>query len=112
MGGLSSQVQGTTRYSQLIVWYQSEKEGSIVDLTGASISGCLRDRRTGVIREITGNLVVTKPAEGQFRWDYSADDVSSAGTFIVQFTAVFPLEPNRARSKVVSWTVEPSLCSS
>lgn len=107
---LESQVAGATRPSQLITWLDSE--GTPLDLTGATITGCLQDIYTGTSRAITGYLIVTNPMAGQFRWDYGADDVQSEGSYLAQFTATYPLGPTVARSRAANWTVEPSLCIS
>ena len=105
---LETMVEGATRPSQLITWLDSEE--SPIDLTGATITGCIQDLTTGTVRAVTGFLIVTNPTAGQFRWDYSADDVQADGVYVVQFTATYPLGPTVARSKAAYWTVEPSLC--
>lgn len=107
---LVSQVEGATRPSQLITWLGSA--GTPIDLTGATITGCLQDIYTGTSRAIAGYLIVTNPIAGQFRWDYDADDVQADGVYLAQFTATYPLGPITARSKAIYWTVEPSLCIS
>lgn len=108
---LAAQVAGATRPSQLITWLR-DTDGAAIDLTGATITGCIRSRSTGDTRAIVGNLVVTNPAEGKFRWDYADDDVESSGSFVVQFTATYPLAPFVARSKAINWIIAPSLCIS
>ena len=107
---LESVVAGATRPSQLITWLDSE--GTPLDLTGATVTGCIQSLTNGETRAIMGFLIVTNPMAGQFRWDYSADDVQSDGVYVVQFTATYLLGPTVARSKAADWTVEPSLCIS
>ena len=103
-------VAGATRPSQLITWLDSE--GAPLDLTGATITGCIQSLTNGETRAIMGFLIVTNPMAGQFRWDYGADDVQSEGSYLAQFTATYPLGPTVARSRAAYWTVEPSLCIS
>ena len=107
MGNLPGRVQGGLRPSQSITW--KREDGVAEDLTGATITGKLRDRSTGASRAIAGTLSVTDGAAGAFRWDFAAGDVAAAGTFDVQFTAAFEAGQTPARTFVTQWTVAEAL---
>ncbi len=100
---LAAAVKGGLRPSQIVVW--APDGGSAMDLTGATMTGTITDRNTGVTRAIAGALTVTDGAAGEFRWDYAAGDVSEKGEFDVQFNAAFGSPPSPARSYIARWTV-------
>ena len=91
----------------MITWRR--EDGTAEDLTGAAITGKLRDRATGASRPIAGTLSVTDGATGAFRWDFAAGDVATAGTFDVQFTAAFETGQTPARTFATQWTVSEAL---
>lgn len=85
---LSSAVQGARYTGQRITW--RDKDGDAQNLTGATLTGRLRNRETGVARAIDGTLTVDGDAtEGVFVWAYGATDVSEAGKFDAQFIATY-----------------------
>jgi hypothetical protein len=100
---LAPAVKGGLRPSQLVTW--SPDDGSAMTLTGATMTGTITNRVTGVTRAIVGTLTVTNGAAGEFRWDYAAGDVSDKGEFDVQFDAAFGTPPTPARSYIARWTV-------
>ena len=104
---LAAAVAGATRPSQLITW--TRVDGNIETLTGATLTGKIRDRATGTTRAIAGTLTVTDGAAGVFRWDYHANDVATAGAFDVQFVAAFASGQTPAKTFLAQWTVAEAL---
>lgn len=104
---LATAVKGGLRPSQIVTW--SRADGDPETLTGATITGWIRNRATGVTRAIAGALTVTNDTAGEFRWDYAAGDVGETGRFDVQFSAAFGASPTPARTFVAQWTVENAL---
>lgn len=104
---LADAVQGATRPTQLITWTQADN--TAMDLTGATLSGRIKNLATGESRDITGALVLADPAQGKFTWAYSPADVAEAGQFEVQFTAAYAAEPSPARTFKAAWTVDSSI---
>lgn len=98
---LVNAVQGAQRPSQLITW--TDEDDSALSLTGATVTGVIVDV-AGNVRAISGNLTPTASA-GEFRWDYSAEDVATVGSFMVQFTATFGTAPTPARTYATPWEV-------
>jgi hypothetical protein len=105
---LADAVQGSLRPAQQITWTRGD-DNTAEDLTGATITGWIRNRSTGVVRAIAGTLSVTTAASGVFTWTYASADVADVGTFDVQFNAAFGSSPTPARTLVVPWTVAGSL---
>lgn len=103
---LSPRVQGAPRPAQLITWLRGD--GSAEDLTGSTLTGVIYDERTGAARAVTGALELSDADAGQFTWEHSADDVSIAGLFLVQFTATFPTGLTPARTLGDDWEVTPA----
>ncbi len=104
---LASAVKGGLRPSQSITWLR--EDGVAEDLTGATLSGALRNRATGATRAIAGALVVVNGSAGALRWDYAAGDVAEAGNFDVQLTAAFATGQTPARTFVARWSVTEAL---
>lgn len=104
---LATAVKGGVRPSQTITWLR--EAGGAEDLTGATLTGTLRNRATGETRTIAGALTVTDGPGGVFRWDYAAGDVLEAGAFDVQFNAAFGSGASPARTFVGRWDVRGSL---
>jgi hypothetical protein len=104
---LPNRVEGGVRPAQALTW--KREDGSAEDLTGATLTGSIRNRATGETRAITGPLTVTDGAAGVFRWDYAAEDVAEAGRFDVQFVAAFTAGLSPARTFVAQWEVRGSL---
>ena len=107
MSNLPDRVQGGLRPAQSITWQR--EDGTAEDLTGATITGYIRNRSTGTERAIAGTLSVTDGPAGTFRWDFAAADVADAGSFDVQFTATFSAGATPARTFISRWKVEESL---
>ena len=104
---LPDRVKGGLRPAQAITWQR--EDGSAEDLTGATVTGVLRNRATGATAAIAGALTLTDGAAGAFRWDMAAADVADAGSFDVQFTATFGAGLSPARTFVERWIVAEAL---
>lgn len=104
---LAAAVAGALRPSQVITWLRGDD--SAENLTGATITGKIRNTTTGATRSIAGALVVVSGPDGQFRWDYDPADVADAGEHQVQFTATFGGSPTPARTLTEQWTVYGAL---
>ena len=105
---LASAVEGSLRPSQSITWTR-EGVNTPEPLTGATLTGKIRNCDTGTTRDIAGTLTVTDGANGVFTWDYAAADVAEAGLFDVQFTAAFGTSPTPARTVVGRWEVDEAI---
>jgi hypothetical protein len=105
--GLAAAIAGANRPSQQITWLTSD--GESVDLTGATITGRMRNKDTNATRDISGTLTVTDATSGVFVWAYSTADVQTAGGYAVQFTATYAAAPTVTRSIVAAWTVMEAL---
>lgn len=104
---LADAVQNATRPSQVITWTRADDTPE--NLTGATLTGRIRNANTGVTRDIVGTLIVTVGASGVFAWAYVLADVADAGQFNVQFTATFGSSPTPARTIDALWTVHIAL---
>jgi hypothetical protein len=104
---LPTVVAGALRPSLLLTWTRGS--GAPEDLTSATLSGCIRNKYSGVTQNIAGALVITNPTAGQFRWDFDALDVAAAGCYSVQFTAVFSTGRTPAKTFLLDWLVQASL---
>ncbi|HNT76856.1 MAG TPA: hypothetical protein PKH77_17740 [Anaerolineae bacterium] len=104
---LEHAVAGAVRPNQSITW--EDGDGIPLNLTGATITGKKRNVSSLVTTSIEGTLTVTDAANGVFVWAYAAADVSTAGEFVVQFTATFPSAPSPARNWKEAWSVLEAL---
>ena len=104
---LPNRVEGGVRPAQALTW--KREDGSAEDLTGATLTGSIRNRATGETRAIAGTLTVTDGPAGAFRWDFAAADVAEAGEFDVQFTAAYTAGATPARTFVERWRVAAAL---
>lgn len=107
---LPDRVRGGIRPSQSVTW--KRESGEAEDLTGATITGVIRNRATGATRAIAGTLALTDASAGGLRWDMAAADVAESGSFDVQFTATFAAGLSPARTFVERWTVAEALAVS
>ena len=105
---LAAAIKGAKRPSQTITWTRAD--GTAEDLSGATLTGFVRNLRTGETRAIDGDLALVTAASGIFSWAYGDNDVSEAGDdFEVQFVASFPSDPTPAKTVSASWTVYDGL---
>jgi hypothetical protein len=103
---LQAAIEGATHTGQTITWQQSDGT-TPHDLTGATLSGTIRDEE-GTERAIDGTMMVTVPAEGTFTWAYGTNDIAEAGHFEVQFKATYP-DGKYDLSFIEMWRVEKAL---
>lgn len=99
---LANAVTGGLRPSQTITW--TRDDGTAENLTGATITGVIIDD-AGDSRAIAGDLTISDAESGIFVWAYDADDVETAGRYLVQFTATFGSQPSPAKTRREPWLV-------
>ena len=104
---LAAAVKGGRRPAQIVTWTRGD--GAAEDLTGATLTGIIRNRSTAVGRAIVGTLTVTDATAGAFRWDYAAADVADSGQFDVQFSAAYVSGQTPAKTFVTRWEVKEAL---
>lgn len=80
-------VQGARHTAVALVW--ADPMGTPQDLSGAELSGTLRNIETDETAAIDGDLTITDAAAGAFAYQYGPGDVAAAGTYEVQFTAAY-----------------------
>mgnify|MGYP000878625180 CR=1 FL=1 len=103
---LARAVQGARHTAQRISW--RDKDGDPQDLTGATITGRIENRKTNTAVAIDGTLLADgDPEDGVFVWSYGANDVATAGVFDVQFIATYG--PLNDKTLVETWTVERAI---
>ena len=99
-------IAGARRTGLLLTW--KREDGSVVDLTGATLSGRLDPVEDGrASRDVSGSLEVVDPGRGQFRWTFAAADVV-AGVYAVQFKATYS-DGTYELSFAEQWSVETAL---
>lgn len=99
-------VVGAT-HASILATCQRE-DGSIVDLTGATMSGVIKNKRTGDKKNIVGTFALVDATGGQFRWTFATGDLDTVGHFTVQFTATFS-DATLERSLLEDWEVVEAL---
>ena len=105
---LAAAIKGAKRPSQTITWTRAD--GTAEDLSGATLTGFVRNLRTGETRAIDGTLTLVTAASGIFEWAYGDDDVSEAGDAMeVQFVASFGSAPTPAKTVASAWVVYDGL---
>lgn len=104
---LAAAVQGARRPSQTITW--TDENGTALDLSGATITARIRNTTANTTVASDGTFTVVTAASGIFRWDYSAADVATAGSYEVQFTATYSSAPTPARTILAPWVVLASI---
>jgi hypothetical protein len=82
---LQTAVVGARHTGQQITWTRTD--GTAQNLSGATLTGTIKDVTTGVVTSIAGALSIVTAASGIFSWAYAAGDVDAAGEFEVQFKA-------------------------
>lgn len=104
--GLANAIQDARHTPQRITW--TDTDGDPVDLTGATLTGRIRNVNTGETADIDGDLDVVTAASGIFDWTYGADDVAEAGDYLVQFSATFA-DTTKDKTLHETWTVVAAL---
>src|SRR3989304_2867247 len=85
--GLSNAVQGARYIPQQITW--TDEDGTAVNLTGATLTGKLKNMATGGITSNDGTLAIGTAPAGIFSWTYGSLDGGTVGNFSVQFIATY-----------------------
>jgi len=99
---LPETVQGSTHSALLITCRR--KDDSVLDITGATITARMKNKVSGTIEDIAGDLDLVDPTGGQFRWTFDATDLDTVGVFKVQFTATYS-DSTIERSIAEDWEV-------
>jgi hypothetical protein len=108
MANLATVAQGSERPAIPCVWTHADNTTG-EDLTGAALTGYIKDLADGTLTEIQGTFAITDAAAGVFTWTPDPIDVAEDGAYQVQFAAAFAGEPTPARSIVYEWTVAESI---
>lgn len=98
---------GTTHISPVLLW--KDGDGNLIDLSGATISGRIRDTNTNEARDIVGSIVpdpnqVTNM--GQSPWSLDPNDVV-AGELEVRFTAT--INGLLVSTFIANWFIEEAI---
>ena len=99
-------IQNSTYRGQTIT--AQDKDGTAIDLSGATITGFKRNVETEVTVAIDGTLALVDAPNGQFSWNYGTVDVGTAGSFVVQFIFTYA-GPLLDRSFSEAWYVHEAL---
>jgi hypothetical protein len=108
MPSLSTIAQGSERPVLTVIWCHADNTTG-EDLTGATITGYIKNLDTGDVVEIQGTFAITDAANGVFTWTPDPADVAEDGAYQVQFSAVFGSEPTPARTAVFEWEIVESI---
>jgi hypothetical protein len=108
MASLATIAQGSERPILTVTWCHADNTTG-EDLTGATITGYIKDLATGNVAEIQGTFAITDAANGVFTWTPDPLDVAVDGAYPVQFSAVFAGEPTPARTAVFEWEIVESI---
>lgn len=85
---LADAVEGARHIAQQITW--TDEDGTVVDLSGSTLTGVKRNTDTGAETALDGTLSFENDgSDGVFNWTYGETDVGTSGRFIVQFTATY-----------------------
>lgn len=107
MSGLPTVIQGALRPSLQLVW-QRNGSNSVEDLTGATLSGIIRDRYSENLIDIVGSLTLIDGPSGVFRWDFDVLDVANDGDYSVEFMATWTTGRSPAKTFAANWTIVKS----
>jgi hypothetical protein len=108
VASLSTVAQRSERPILRIVWTHADNTTG-ENLTGATLSGYIKDLSSGVRRPILGTFAIVTAASGVFTWQPDPADVANAGAHQVQFEATFAGEPTPARTAVYEWEIAESI---
>jgi len=95
---------GTTYLTMQVPW--TDNNGEAVDLTGATLTGRIKNKTTGAARAIAGTLAQDGAVDNYLNWTMVAGDVT-AGENIVTFTATIDGKPFSTFQ--ASWHVEAAI---
>ena len=100
---LQDAVQGDRHTGQEVTWYAGTTPK---DLSGATITGTKTNTLTRATTALDGAFNVTDGPNGVFTWVYGAGDTTAEASYLVQFTATYPSDSNRADSSYdAPWNV-------
>lgn len=83
------------------------KDGSVVDLTGATISMIMEDSE-GNVKIAMGTFTVTNAAGGQASYSYAASDVNTAGSWTLYIAITIGGKPIHADKKTLNIEALPT----
>jgi len=99
-------VEGARKRTLTLTW--KDTDDVAVDLTGATITGKLKNMNTGVIASMDGVLALVTAASGIFSWAFGVVDVGTVGFFKVQFIATYA-DTLKNKTFVADWEVRDAL---
>jgi hypothetical protein len=108
MSSLATVAQRSERPILQVVWTHADNTTG-ENLTGATLSGYIKDLSTDATRPIAGTFAIVTAASGIFSWQPDPADVANAGAHQVQFEATFAGEPTPARTVVYAWEIAESI---
>lgn len=103
---LANAVQAARHTAQVVTWLDGDGDAQI--LTAATLTGRIRNRKTGIERAVDGTLAVTDGANGVFTWTYGAADVADEGVFDVQFVATYA-DTQNDKTLIEKWIVHEAI---
>jgi len=104
MYALPDWTENTTHLVMQVPW--TDANGEAIDLTGATITGRIKNRTTGAARAITGTLLQDGTTDHYMNWTLTTAD-AAAGQNLVKFTATFATKP--VSTFQASWYVEAAI---
>jgi hypothetical protein len=108
MAAISTVAQRSERPILQVVWTHADNTTG-ENLTGATLSGYIKDMSSGERRPILGTFAIVTAASGIFTWQPDPADVANAGAHLVQFEATFAGAPTPARTIVFEWEIAESI---
>jgi hypothetical protein len=103
---LPAAIEGARKRSLTITW--KDTDDVAIDLTGATITGKIKNMSTGVTASIDGTLALVTAASGIFSWTFGAVDVGTVGFFKVQFIATYAGALTN-KTFIADWEVKDAL---
>lgn len=95
-------IVGDRKRALIITW--TDEDDVAIDLTGATLTGEIKNMVSGTEANVTGELVIVTAASGIFSWARSAADVATPGVYRVRFVATY-LGPLDTKSFAADWRV-------
>lgn len=99
-------VYGTNHPTYTITW--KDEANAVVDLTGATITGRLKNEATGDTYTLTGTFALVTASSGIFSYKPSSTDTTRtvSNKYSIQFTATFADSTTEKTFKSTCWIVE------
>lgn len=108
MSSLPTVIAGALHPSLQLTWRRQGAPAVTEDLSGAALTGVIRDGRASIVRAIAGQLVLVDGPGGVFRWDFDLTDVATPGAYDVEFKATWSVGRSPAKTFAASWIVAAS----